>query len=153
MLRRCRGFLRWRSVAAWTAVAIWAGLIWKLSSMSDLGPIEEKVGWLWFLKDLPFRDKIAHATEFGVLALLVINALRPSALKEPSWPIILAAVGLCFVYGCVDEAHQVFVPNRTPDVFDLMADTTGAALAAIFVPNGIGALSRVRTRAASPTVE
>jgi VanZ family protein len=33
------------------------------------------------------------------------------------------------LYGVSDEIHQAFVPLRTPDVRDVIADATGAALA------------------------
>jgi VanZ family protein len=32
------------------------------------------------------------------------------------------------VYGVLDEYHQKFVPGRTADVYDLLADTGGALL-------------------------
>ena len=39
----------------------------------------------------------------------------------------LAAVGLTTAFGASDELHQLFVPGRSADVHDLVADATGAA--------------------------
>lgn len=36
-------------------------------------------------------------------------------------------------YGASDEIHQMFVPGRSPEIFDFLADTTGGILAALFV--------------------
>ena len=40
------------------------------------------------------------------------------------------AVLLATLYGVTDEAHQWFVPGRTAEVTDLVADALGAAVAA-----------------------
>lgn len=39
------------------------------------------------------------------------------------------AVGITSLYGLSDEFHQFFTPHRTVDVFDWLADTTGAIAA------------------------
>jgi len=92
----------------------WAGLIFWLSAQPKL-------------PDLPFlfpgADKLIHAGFYGVLALLVLAALRPRARLV--WlPIVVASL-----YGATDEWHQRYVPGRTADVLDWSADTAGAALA------------------------
>ncbi len=73
-------------------------------------------------------DKVAHVCAFGLLAGLVFNGLRRSGR---SWtPRALFWIPVCFValYGASDEFHQFFVPSRNCDVFDWMADVTGALL-------------------------
>jgi len=45
--------------------------------------------------------------------------------KWPAW----LAVLIVSAFGVTDEWHQSFVPGRSCDVFDWLADTTGAALA------------------------
>jgi VanZ family protein len=40
------------------------------------------------------------------------------------------AVAIVSLYGVSDEVHQAFVPGRNADVFDWVADTTGALVAA-----------------------
>ena len=52
-------------------------------------------------------------------------------------------------YGIFDECHQYFVPPRTPDVFDLLADVTGAIVAQELLRNWF----RKRTSAPLPQPE
>ena len=84
-------------------------------------------------------DKLLHASVYAVLALLLLFADRG---RRP-WLWVAAAA----LYGLSDELHQSFVPNRTADSLDLLADVAGAVLAA-------GAWVRWRrrreTRAAEP---
>lgn len=74
------------------------------------------------------QDKLIHAAVFGVLALLVFRGLR---MRKPAAP-VFSAVWLTMVistlYGALDEIHQLYVPGRSCDVFDLLADALGAAL-------------------------
>ena len=45
----------------------------------------------------------------------------------------LAAVVVAVVYGISDEWHQHFVPGRTSDVLDLLADAVGASLSVVLL--------------------
>lgn len=69
-------------------------------------------------------DKVAHATVFGILALLLLYGDRfPRGWRGLLW------VGVAFLYGITDEIHQSFVPSRTVDVYDGLADLVGALVA------------------------
>jgi len=62
--------------------------------------------------------KAAHFTEYGVLFwLLVRGPLRGRAA---------VALAICVVYALLDEGHQMFVPGRTPSLYDVALDSTGA---------------------------
>jgi VanZ family protein len=94
----------------WLPVILWAGVIFALSSIPSL---DSGLGdW-----DLPLR-KLAHAAEFGLLAVLLYRATR-------SAPVALA---LASVYAVTDELHQSFVSGRQAAVRDWAIDTVGAAL-------------------------
>lgn len=41
---------------------------------------------------------------------------------------LMPALLLCLLYGMSDEFHQSFVPDRTPSVLDVAADTVGACI-------------------------
>lgn len=74
------------------------------------------------------QDKLIHMAIFAVLAWLVYRGLRLRAVARwevAAWVTFL----LCLVYGAADELHQYFVPGRSMDVYDLIADVIGAALA------------------------
>jgi VanZ family protein len=67
-------------------------------------------------------DKIAHFSVYGLLATLLVRLGHgPRAVAFA----LLAAS----LYGASDELHQAFVPGRSSEVGDWIADTAGAALA------------------------
>jgi VanZ family protein len=76
-----------------------------------------------------YADKIVHMVIYGTLGGLLAMAAR---MTRPwgSLMIWLFAIGLATVYGGTDELHQWFVPNRSADLRDLLADTIGAAMGA-----------------------
>jgi VanZ family protein len=47
--------------------------------------------------------------------------------------IALRVVLLCAVVATVDEVHQHFVPSRTSSPYDVLLDTTGAAVAMLLL--------------------
>lgn len=87
----------------------------------------------------PIR-KLAHMTEFGILAVLFYWALTfyPN-LKQARWkwkvnqmPYVLA-FGLTVFYAATDELHQLFIADRSGNLFDVCVDSTGALLALCFI--------------------
>lgn len=77
---------------------------------------------------LPHLDKAAHAGVFAMLALLVAWGL---ARAFPAWDrarVLLLALLASVAYGALDELHQRFVPGRSVDPLDLVADGAGAGL-------------------------
>ncbi|MGD9851358.1 MAG: VanZ family protein [Nitrospirales bacterium] len=102
----------------WGPVVGYALLIVFLSAQST--PSQYIPGILYGLS-----DKILHATEYGILALLLYRAFKHTV--NTKWTVglsILTAVA----FGVSDEIHQWFVPNREADFFDLLADGLGATL-------------------------
>jgi len=65
-------------------------------------------------------DKALHALAFGGMAALLWTSLGCDA-PVLTWLVITAT-------GAVDELHQVFVPGRSADVLDVLADAVGAAI-------------------------
>lgn len=108
-------FERW----LWALAAVaWAALIYALSSIpAGDGGID--------LPDIPGLDKVAHAVSFGILAVLLAQALRATGEIAS----LVVAVVLTSLYGVTDEWHQRFTPGRDADVLDWVADTIGAVLA------------------------
>jgi VanZ family protein len=98
------------AVWRWAPVVAWAGLIFALSSISDLGT---GLG-TW---DLVLR-KIAHAAEFAVLGFLLLRAVRNGWL----------ALALGIAYAISDEVHQSFVPGRQGSPVDVLIDAVGVAI-------------------------
>jgi VanZ family protein len=68
-------------------------------------------------------DKFGHFAVYGLLGTLVCRLGRGGW-----WPAVSALV-VVSAYGASDEWHQSFVPGRSSDVRDWIADTVGAAVA------------------------
>ena len=71
-------------------------------------------------------DKPLHWLAYLGLAVLVVRALAGGLPRRIGFGIALAAMLITVAYGATDEVHQLFVPGRTGDVYDLMADAAGA---------------------------
>ena len=76
----------------------------------------------------PVGDKVWHALVYGLLGGLMLRALSPARPWPVSGRAALLAVALATLYGLTDEVHQSFVPGRSADAADLLADFNGAAV-------------------------
>jgi VanZ family protein len=85
------------------------------------------------LPEIPggLSDKAAHAAEYAVLGVLLTRALAGPRWLSAPFPYIAGAVVLAGAYGLSDECHQLFVPGRTFDLKDLLADVVGASLSVV----------------------
>lgn len=105
--------------ARWGMALGWTGLIFGLSHQPTVP-----------LPGIPGVDKLAHAAEYGLYALLVARAIFPHLKRESpthGWGPVLA---WCLFYAITDEIHQAYVPGRSSDWLDVVADGTGALLCA-----------------------
>ena len=106
----------------WLPVILWAGMIFFLSSIPDLR------SGLPNIFDLILR-KIAHAGEFGVLAILVMRAISSSSfkqIKQSTISTIVIVIIIVILYAISDEIHQDFVPGRIASATDVLIDSIGA---------------------------
>jgi VanZ family protein len=108
-----------KRLALWAPVVAFMALLFYASSLSQLPPIAGRVS-----------DKLEHGLAYSVLGALLVRALIGGLLRPVTVRAAVFAVVLAALYGASDEIHQHFVPHRTMDVMDLLADTTGAAAAA-----------------------
>ena len=100
--------------------AAWAFLIFVLSSIPGASFPASK---------LFSYDKLLHSGVYAVLGAFCFLALRRTLSHRPS-VLVLIAGALCTLYGVTDEVHQMFVPGRSPDVRDVMADSFGGLVGA-----------------------
>ncbi|GJL55055.1 MAG: hypothetical protein NPIRA02_21870 [Nitrospirales bacterium] len=74
------------------------------------------------------NDKLVHLIEYTILGLLTYRAIRFS------WGTQLGPLAACLtvfvvaLFGCTDEFHQWFIPLRSTEVLDLMADIVGSVV-------------------------
>lgn len=79
-----------------------------------------------------FSDKINHFGAYGILSVLLFLNLKvqnkSQILKKyaGTFTIIIASL-----YGIIDEIHQIFVPGRSAEFGDWLADFSGAVIAVL----------------------
>ena len=105
--------------ALWAPVAFYMALIFYASSLSELPSLANRVS-----------DKLEHAAAYAGLGGLLLRALAGGLDRRVAMRTALLAVAMAALYGASDEIHQHFVPHRSMDPYDLLADTSGAAAAA-----------------------
>lgn len=92
-------------------------LIFENSAVSDPLPVDVEI---------PFGDKAAHAVVFGGLSGIIALGMGRSASTAPRWAILIVPVIFATGYGLTDEIHQLYVPGRSFEWADLLADFLGA---------------------------
>ncbi len=103
----------------WAPPILYMGLIFYLSSESN--PMPEVTAREW--------DKALHVVEYGALGVLLYRALTGEGLAKMS-SLVLALIAAS-AYGASDEWHQAFVPLRSSDISDWIADTTGSVVGVV----------------------
>jgi VanZ family protein len=122
----------------WLAAIAWMGVIYLLSARSSFPVLTPALPEL--------QSVIAHAIEYGILALLLARAWASlPAVRNPTLWTILTVM----VYAASDEWHQMFVPGRHTDLLDWLTDLTGAVLA-LALARGWRALRQRRQQPPSP---
>jgi VanZ family protein len=82
------------------------------------------------IDQFPFQDKGIHFLEYGGLSLTICYAVYrtwPGRGVRAALAAVLTTTGL----GLLDELHQAFVPSRSSDAEDLVADFLGALMFSI----------------------
>ncbi len=132
-----RAFLKyWLPVLAWMALIFTGSSDAKSYEHSSLF-VEPLLHWLFPHMPQTQVDEIhllirkcAHLTEYAGLALLLWRALRKPVRNDPrpwNWRVARLTLLLVMLYAATDEFHQLFVPERTSLVSDVMIDTGGGA--------------------------
>ncbi len=79
---------------------------------------------------LPYADKIAHFGFYAVMGFLCALWRRESG--SPAGRAALAALLFTAFAGAVDEVHQHWIPGRSTEFIDWIADTAGGGAGALF---------------------
>jgi VanZ family protein len=81
----------------------------------------------------PLTDKHEHFFFYGVLGVLALRALSNAQWRRIGAAAALGAIVLSSLYGVVNEFHQRFVPGRSYEVGDMIANAIGASVAVVLV--------------------
>jgi len=103
---------------AWLVLAGYCLVIFIQSALPtpDMGP------------DFPFQDKMTHLAAYAVMGFLACRAWASLPWPRGTLAICLAGFLFAVLFGLSDEWHQSFVPGRTADRWDVVADGLGALL-------------------------
>ena len=104
-----RSFLKF-----WFPLGAYSAIIFFISSLPSQQLTFTQVVW----------DKALHVLEYAPLGFLAARAL----IFLRRWPMMTVwalSVAFCYLYGLSDEFHQSFVPERSCDWRDVLADSIG----------------------------
>ena len=116
--------------SGWWPVILWCALIFTLSTSAFSAANTDRVIdpiVRFFMPGISpaslaithmLARKSAHFTEYGILFWLLVRG--PMAGRP------YTALAVCVAYAMLDECHQIFVPGRTPSLYDVALDSTGA---------------------------
>jgi VanZ family protein len=108
-----------RRVLLWGPVVAYMAAIFHLSSQSS----PPTPGGL--------PDTLAHAIEYFGLGVVVFRAVAGGLGARVTPARAMTTMIIAVAYAVSDEVHQLFVPDRTADARDLLADAAGASVALI----------------------
>jgi VanZ family protein len=111
-MTRGRAGTRW--LALWGPVVLYMAAIFVVSAQPS-APLPSQLS-----------DKQGHSIAYMGLAVTVGRALAGGLGAGLSLRAAAAAFAVASGYGATDEWHQSFVPGRSADVKDWIADTMGA---------------------------
>lgn len=123
-----------RVAVAFLPAAVYAGVLFALSSQPNPLP--------FLPPEFLLQDKLLHGLAYAVLGALLFSGFRGTGCTPRR--AVLLSVLVASLYGATDEFHQSFVPGRSPDPLDWVADTLGAALGATAARAATRALRRPR---------
>lgn len=105
-----------RQVSRWAPGAVWVAMILIATSIpgSSFASVSLFAG----------ADKLVHAFMYGVLAVLLCRSADAEA-RRPAQTMARVLVGIA-IMAAFDEWHQQWIPGRSAEVADLLADVTGA---------------------------
>lgn len=99
----------------WVPVLVWAVVILLISSVPSYRLPKTR---------LVFLDKIVHLSEYFVFSALMARAFScASKFVRGKYLIFTAVLGA--VFALLDEVHQIFLPTRSFDLWDLFFDVLG----------------------------
>ncbi len=101
-------------IGRWVPVVLWIGVILTATSVPSV-PAPRTTG----------ADKLGHFLLYFVLGVLTMRALWGSA---PIGRTVAGTIAALAIFAAADEWHQRFIPRRSAEVADWIADISGASL-------------------------
>lgn len=97
----------------WGPAVVWAAFILLLTSVPNPNVLDVRGG-----------DKLVHFCLYAIFSLLALRGAWSRPARRLTWLWVLVAIS---VFGALDELHQLFIPGRSAEVADWLADSAGDA--------------------------
>jgi VanZ family protein len=108
------------SVRGWLPPLVWAGVILFGTSLpGETVPVQTSG-----------VDKYLHFAFYTVLGLLLTRQISEASTR---WRAAALAIVIALAFAAADEWHQRFIPGRSTELADWIADSLGAAVGALTV--------------------
>jgi VanZ family protein len=107
----------------WLVTALFAFFIFFISSR----PIDGA-------PSIPYLDKIAHFVVYAAFSLLIIWSLRATVMRS-KLAILFLGAAIATGYGALMEYYQSFVPERSSEYLDIIANAAGAFITVLVCSN------------------
>ena len=104
----------------WLPVVVYCAAIFIQSSFPTTGHLPQ-----W-----PHLDKILHVAAYTLLGFLFFRALASGRFAGNRNALLILSILFSSLYGASDEIHQSFVPGRSAETADALADLVGSILGA-----------------------
>jgi hypothetical protein len=118
-------------ISATIAIGFFMFILW-IIYLANTG---EKSIFFDFVRSFPYGDKVGHAGLFGFLTLVAVIGSKFRCFNFGKFKIYHGATWVVlFVVG--EEISQAFIPSRTFDLVDLVADVVGIAVATCMAYKG-----------------
>jgi VanZ family protein len=76
--------------------------------------------------ELPYSDKLLHFFAYAVLGAFFLRAYKTLRVRNRLNLLIMLSILSSSLYGISDELHQYFVPCRSAEWMDILADILGS---------------------------
>lgn len=101
-----------RALWLWAPPALLAALLFYVSSRPVPGALAPPAG----------LDKVVHFAVYAVLGAFCARAFEGAGVRAA----VLWGAALASAWGVLDEVHQSFVPARSAEALDALADAAGS---------------------------
>lgn len=129
-----------RPIFLWLPVGLWAAFI-ALATSTPGSRLPRP--------PFPHFDLLVHGILYGVLGLLLHRAIsRGTRLRKRGWSV---AFVVALAYAIIDEVHQLWIPNRSFALGDILADAAGAALGILLYASWSVMRGRLTARPTAPS--
>jgi len=81
---------------------------------------------------IPYGDKLLHGLLYGIMALLLNYGLNFKSKKIFGFNLQIGAM-IVLTFAGLEEITQYWLPSRTCDFFDFVADTIGVTLFSLII--------------------